>query len=207
MRMLTVTSVAEDGLAYAHGIRVGDVILKVSGTEVATNISFSRELSRHEDGVQISINREGQDLEITVPKGKLGLTTEEQELNIKQRRADYQAAQLAQSVAVVTMDSIDGYVTESVLGIVSSEYAVGMNLIKDVLVSGRDIFGGRSKVVQDAFKEAKEVCLTEIRREALQMGANAILGVRFQHSQMSGTSTTMLLLVTSGTAAIIKPKQ
>lgn len=207
MRVLTVTSVAEDGLAYAHGIRVGDVILKVSGAEVATNISFSRELSRHEDGVQISINRDGQDLEITVPKGKLGLTTEEQELNIKQRRADYQAAQLAQNVAVVTMDSIDGYVTESVLGIVSSEYAVGMNLIKDVLVSGRDIFGGRSKVVQDAFKEAKEVCLTEIRREALQMGANAILGVRFQHSQMSGTSTTMLLLVTSGTAAIIKPKQ
>lgn len=204
MRVLTVTSVSEDGLAYAHGIRAGDIILKVGGAEVATNISFSRELSRHDDGVQLSINRDGQDIEVSVPKGKLGIVAEEQERNIKQMRADFQASQLAQSVAIATMDSIDGYTTEAVLGIVSSEYAVGMNLIKDVFVSGRDIFGGRSKVVQDAFKEAKEVCLTEIRREALQLGANAVLGVRFQHSQMSGTSTTMLLLVTSGTAVTLK---
>lgn len=204
MRVLTVTSMTDEGLAYAHGIRVGDVILNVGGVEVGTNVAFSRELSRHEDGITLSINRGGEDIEIAVPKGKLGLVAEEQDLDIKQRRADFQAAKLAKSVAVVTMDNIDGYTTKTVLGIVSSEYAVGMNVLKDVLVSGRDIFGGRSKVVQDAFKEAKEVCLTEIRREARQLGANAVLGVRFQHSQMSGTSTTMLLMVISGTAAVIQ---
>lgn len=204
MRVLTVTSVSDDGLAYAHGIRAGDIILKVGGAEVATNISFSRELSRHDDGVHLSINRDGEDIVLSVPTGKLGILAEEQERNIKLMRANFRASQLAQSVAIATMDSIDGYTAEAVLGIVSAEYAVGMNLIKDVFVGGRDIFGGRSKVVQDAFKEAKEVCVAEIRKEAQQLGANAVLGVRFQHSQMSGTSTTMLLLVTSGTAVILR---
>jgi uncharacterized protein YbjQ (UPF0145 family) len=201
---LTVTKLSEDGLAYTHGILLGDVVLKVGGVEVTSNIAFSRELSKHDEGTLLSINRDGQDLEITMPKGKLGLVAEEQDLDIKRRRIDFEARQLSRSVAVVTMDSIDGFTTETVLGIVSSEYAVGMNLIKDVLVSSRDIFGGRSKVVQDAFKEAKEVSLTEIRKEAYELGANAVLGVRFQHSQMSGASTTMLLMVISGTAAVIR---
>lgn len=207
MRVLTVINVLEDGLAYSNGIRSGDIILKVGEAEVKSNAAFSRELSKHESNIVLSINRHGEDMEVSIPTGRLGLVTEEQDVNINQLRTNFQAIKLSQSVTVVTMDSVDGYITEKVLGIVSSEYAVGMNIIKDVLVSGRDIFGGRSKVVQDAFKEAKEVCLAEIRKEALDLGANAVLGVRFQHSQMSGASTTMLLMVISGTAAIIKQSE
>lgn len=204
MRVLTVTNVSEDGLAYSNGIRLGDFILKLGEVEVKTNATFSRELSKHETDIVLSINRHGEDMKVSIPRGRLGLVTEEQDVNIDQLRTDFQATKLSKSVTVVTMDGVDGYKTEKVLGVVSSEYAVGLNIIKDVLVSGRDIFGGRSKIVQDAFKEAKEVCLTEIRKEALDLGANAVLGVRFQHSQMSGASTTMLLMVISGTAAIIK---
>lgn len=204
MRVLTVTNVSDDGLAYSSGIRSGDFILKVGEAEVKSNATFSRELSRHEAGIVLTINRNGEDIEVSIPKGRLGLVAEEQDVNLNQLRFDFQAIKLSKSVTVVTLDGVDGYITENVLGIVSSEYAVGMNILKDVLVSGRDIFGGRSRTVQDALKEAKEVCLTEIRKEALDLGANAVLGLRFQHSQMSGGSSTMLLMVISGTAAIIK---
>lgn len=205
MYHLVVTEITEGGLAALHDIRIGDVIYRVNGNAVRNNVEFSRELSKAVVVKVISVNRSGQDIEITLPEGKLGIVVEEAVVNLDDQRQRHKRESLEKKISVATMDGIDGQRIASVVGVVSSEYAVGLNLIKDVLVSGRDIFGGRSKVVQDALREARKICLDELRNEAEQVGGNGILGVRFQHSQISSTGTTMLLVVCTGTAVVLQP--
>jgi len=64
----------------------------------------------------------------------------------------------------------------------------------------RDIFGGRSKASQQVLRDARRTCLTELRREALIVGANAIIAVDLDYSEISGDGKSMLFMVASGTA-------
>ena len=52
-----------------------------------------------------------------------------------------------------------------------------MHLFKDMFAGFRDFFGGRSKAVQDTLRDARRNALTELRREALIVGADAVIAV------------------------------
>lgn len=86
------------------------------------------------------------------------------------------------------------------LDIVTAEFAVGMGLLTDVFNAWRDVFGGRSKSYQNTLKEARKTVLNELRREAHALGADAVLGVSLDYSEISGGGKSMLFLVASGTA-------
>jgi membrane-associated protease RseP (regulator of RpoE activity) len=132
----------EGGCAQSHGIRVGDIILHVNGSPVSSNAELTRQLSKSNEKTIIMLNRSGQDIELALPSGKLGLVAEEELIDVSELRKRYEADTLAKSVVVATMDFVEGRHLEGVVGVVSAEYAVGMNLIKDILVGGRDLFGG-----------------------------------------------------------------
>lgn len=86
------------------------------------------------------------------------------------------------------------------LDIITAEFAVGMGLLTDIFNAWRDVFGGRSKSYQNALKDARKAVLQELRREAHALGADAVLGVRLDYSEISGGGKSMLFLVASGTA-------
>ncbi len=86
------------------------------------------------------------------------------------------------------------------LDIVTAEFAVGMGLLTDVFNAWRDVFGGRSKSYQNALKDARKAVLHELRREAHLLGADAVLGVSLDYSEISGGGKSMMFLVASGTA-------
>lgn len=86
------------------------------------------------------------------------------------------------------------------LDIISAEFAVGMGLLTDVFAAWRDVFGGRSKSYQNTLKDARKTVLQELRREAHLLGADAVLGVRLDYSEISGGGKSMMFLVASGTA-------
>lgn len=86
------------------------------------------------------------------------------------------------------------------LDIVTAEFAVGMGLLTDIFNAWRDVFGGRSKSYQNTLKDARKAVLQELRREALALGADAVLGVSLDYSEISGGGKSMLFLVASGTA-------
>lgn len=203
MKSLLMTSLEADSAAERAGLRVGDYLTHINGFEINSNMALSRELTRLASGRTATINRAGQDIDLPLPDGRLGMLTEERLVDLAAARRAYAEESLAQNVAVVTLESVDGTRIEQIFDLVTAEYAVGMNIIKDVMVSGRDLFGGRSQTVQDALREAKKVCIAELRQQAFDVGANAVLGVRMQHAQMSGIGTTMLLVVMSGTAVRI----
>jgi uncharacterized protein YbjQ (UPF0145 family) len=63
-----------------------------------------------------------------------------------------------------------------------------------------DVLGGRSLGTQDALRQAKKTCLAELRKEAREAGADAVIAVDLDYSEFSGHGKPMLFLVASGTA-------
>ena len=62
------------------------------------------------------------------------------------------------------------------------------------------MFGGRSKSYQNALKDARIAVLNELRREATMLGADAVIGVSLDYSEISGGGKSTMFLVASGTA-------
>lgn len=89
------------------------------------------------------------------------------------------------------------------LDIVSAEVVIGMHLFKDIAAVWRDAFGGRSKVMQEGLRDARKTALAELRREAHTIGADAVVGVDLDYSEISGGGKSMLFLVASGTAVTL----
>jgi uncharacterized protein YbjQ (UPF0145 family) len=87
---------------------------------------------------------------------------------------------------------------------VSAEVVIGMHLFKDIAAAFRDTFGGRSKMMQDGLRDARKTAMTELRREALEIGADAVVGVKLDYSEISGGGKSMLFLVASGTAVTLR---
>lgn len=110
-------------------------------------------------------------------------------------------------IILTTTPSIAGYEVISTIDVITAECVFGMNIFKDMFASLSDIFGGRSKSTQNILREARVKCLNELRKEALELGANAIIGVDLDYSEFSGQGKSMLFLVASGTAVVIKKKE
>lgn len=105
----------------------------------------------------------------------------------------------AASIILTTETSHNLTVTDR-LGIVTAECVIGMNVFRDIASSARDLFGGRSETMQRGLRQAREAALTELRLEAYDLGADAVVGVDLDYSEISGGGKSMLFLVASGTA-------
>lgn len=87
--------------------------------------------------------------------------------------------------------------------VITAECAFGMNIFKDLFASVRDIVGGRSEAVQQTMRDSRRTALYELKKEAYEVGANAVVGVDLDYVELSA-SGSMVLLVASGTAVIIE---
>jgi uncharacterized protein YbjQ (UPF0145 family) len=87
--------------------------------------------------------------------------------------------------------------------IVTAECAFGMNIFKDLFAGVRNVAGGRSEAVQQTMRDSRRTALYELKREAYEVGANAVVGVDLDYVELSAAGN-MVMLVASGTAVIIE---
>ena len=106
---------------------------------------------------------------------------------------------------VTTTGFIDGKEVSEYLGIVSGEAIVGAHLFKDLFASIRDIVGGRSAAYEDTMKEAKAIALRELKDEALQLHADAVVGISLDYEVM-GKGNGMMMVSATGTAVKLRRK-
>ena len=88
--------------------------------------------------------------------------------------------------------------------IVTAECAFGMNIFKDLFAGIRNIVGGRSKAVQKTMRDSRRTALYELKKEAYEVGANAVVGVDLDYVELAATGSSMVMLVASGTAVVIE---
>ncbi len=115
-------------------------------------------------------------------------------------------AHFASNITLTTAFSIAHREIEHEIEIISAECVFGMNIFRDFFAGVTDIFGGRSGATQNVLRGARTTALTELRREALIVGADAVIGVDLDYSEFSGQGKSMLFLVASGTAVKLKPQ-
>ena len=106
-------------------------------------------------------------------------------------------------IIITTEMSIDTPI-EKRIEVISAEVAFGMNLFKDIFASLSDTFGGRNKSIQNTLRDARETVMSELRKEAYELGADAVVAVDLDYSEFSGGGKSMLFCVATGTAVKLK---
>ena len=104
---------------------------------------------------------------------------------------------------LTTTPSIEGHTIKKYIGIVSSEAIIGANVFRDFGAQIRDFFGGRTKGYEKVLTEAREQAMCELEEKALEMGANAIVGIDIDYETV-GERGSILMVAASGTAVVIE---
>ena len=102
-----------------------------------------------------------------------------------------------------TTPIIEGKRITKYYGIVTGETIIGANIFRDFLAGIRDIVGGRSNSYEKVLREAKNSALREMEEQALQLGANAVIGVDLDYETV-GQGASMLMVTASGTAVFVQ---
>ncbi len=102
-----------------------------------------------------------------------------------------------------TTPTIEGRRITEYKGIVFGEIVSGVDFIKDFAASLTNFFGGRSGSYEGELIEAREAAIREMENRAMQMGANAVVGVDVDY-EVLGEGGNMLMVTASGTAVVIE---
>lgn len=106
-------------------------------------------------------------------------------------------------VCTTTPTVENGTITEY-KGIVSGEIVAGVNFIKDLGASIRNLVGGRSAGYEEELIKAREEALSEMQSRAAQLGANAVVGVDVDYEVLG--QGNMLMVSATGTAVVVRDK-
>ena len=103
----------------------------------------------------------------------------------------------------VTTPTVEGRRVTRYLGIVSGEAILGANIFRDFFAGIRDIVGGRSATYEAELQRARDIALRELQERAVQLGANALVGVDLDY-EVLGAGNGMLMVSASGTAVVVE---
>jgi uncharacterized protein YbjQ (UPF0145 family) len=98
---------------------------------------------------------------------------------------------------VTTTQGVEGRKVTSYLGIVTGEAILGANVFRDFFARIRDVVGGRAGAYERALREARDLATSEMVDEALERGADAVVGVDLDFETIG---EGMLMVSASGTA-------
>lgn len=98
---------------------------------------------------------------------------------------------------IVNTDNIEGYEVEETLGLVRGNTVRSKNIGKDIVAVVRTIFGGEIKEYTQAMQEARDQAIERMKEEAEEMGAEAIINVRFTTSSVMTGSAELLVYGTA----------
>ncbi len=104
------------------------------------------------------------------------------------------------TMIITSTDGVEGRRIVEYLGIVSGEAVMGTNIFRDFFAGIRDVIGGRSGSYEKELRKAKDLALEEMRENAEDLGADAIVGVDLDYESIGGQEKSMLMVSVNGTA-------
>ena len=122
---------------------------------------------------------------------------------IEQKALEQYAFDAEIDAIILTTETAPNLQISERIEIITAEVAYGMHIFKDLFAEVRDVIGGRSKAVQNTMRDARRTALYELKREAFEVGANAVVGVDLDYVELS-SGKSMVMLVASGTAVVVE---
>jgi uncharacterized protein YbjQ (UPF0145 family) len=105
---------------------------------------------------------------------------------------------------VVNTESIAGYTIREVKGLVQGNTIRAKHLGRDVAAGLKNLVGGELSGYTELLIEARRQALERMLSQAEQLGANAVVNVRFTTSAVTQGAAE---LYAYGTAVVVEPEQ
>ncbi len=102
---------------------------------------------------------------------------------------------------VVNTETIPGMKIEKVLGLVRGNTVRAKWFGKDIMAGFRNIVGGELKEYTEMFEEAREQSINRMVEDAKNVGADAVVNIRFVTSHITNAASELLVY---GTAVKLK---
>lgn len=103
---------------------------------------------------------------------------------------------------ITTTPNVEGMNIQIYKGLVFGEVIEGINLVKDFKAGISNVLGGRSKSYENELIKARTDAESEMAKRAEEMGANAVVGVKFDYESLGQGG--MLMVTCSGTAVVVE---
>ncbi|AZA10828.1 YbjQ family protein [Corynebacterium gerontici] len=100
---------------------------------------------------------------------------------------------------VTTTHSVEGRQITEYLRVIAGETVAGINMFKDIGAGLRNLVGGRAGSYEGELIQARENALAELVNRAMELGADAVVGVELDYSSL-GQANDMLMVTATGTA-------
>ena len=102
---------------------------------------------------------------------------------------------------LVNTEFVSGKQIKETLGLVRGNTVQAKSIGKDIKAGFRNIAGGEIKEYTDMLAESREIALQRMTDKAKQLGADAVINVRFMTSAIMGGAAEILAY---GTAVTLK---
>ena len=86
-------------------------------------------------------------------------------------------------------------------GVVSGSTVRAKHAGRDIMASLKNIFGGELKGYTELLSESRDEAIRRMKSQALQMGANAVVNVRFSTSSVAAGAAEIYVY---GTAVVVE---
>lgn len=104
------------------------------------------------------------------------------------------------NILITTTNTIENASIGSYLGVITTNIVIGANLFSDFAASFTDVFGGFSNTYQSKLEKIYHAAIDDLKHKALNMGANAVIGVRVDFDEVTGGGKSMFMVSITGTA-------
>jgi uncharacterized protein YbjQ (UPF0145 family) len=121
------------------------------------------------------------------------------EERIEQEKRD-QEFEIRRKKMIITTEMSVGLPVYERIGIVGAQCALGVNMFKDIFISGRDFWGGRSDTIQTEIELGRKTVIEELITAAAKAEADAVIAVSINFSEFSGGGGRMIFIAATGTA-------
>lgn len=95
-------------------------------------------------------------------------------------------------IFIANTDFVAGAEVAEVLGVVRGNTVRAKHIGRDIAAVLKSIIGGEIKGYSELMTEAREEALSRMQEEAAGLGANAVVNVRFETSDISGAMAELL---------------
>ncbi|HEX6593170.1 MAG TPA: YbjQ family protein [Bacillota bacterium] len=102
---------------------------------------------------------------------------------------------------IVTTNVVPGRDIQEVIGLVQGSTVQTKHVGRDIGAGLKTLIGGEIKGYSDLMKEARNIALERLTQEAQNLGANAIVGMRYQTSQVMNSAAEVIAY---GTAVVLR---
>jgi len=112
---------------------------------------------------------------------------------------------MLQPVAVTTTFTVEGYAIREYRGLVRGIVVRSPTLVQGLLGGLKQIIGGRIGAYTEMCEQTREAAYSQMVQHALLLGANAIVGVRYDGSDISSGGSAATEVLCYGTAVVVEP--